>query len=169
LDFGLSGAGKSTVAKALDAALYAQGRHTYVLDGDNLRNGLNSDLGFTREARTENIRRVAEVAKLMGVAGLIAIVAAISPSQADREHARSIVGSDRFMDVFADAPLSVCEARDVKGLYAKARKGAIKNFTGVSSAFEAPVKTDIHLKTATDTVASEVERISFELRKRAVF
>ena len=144
---GLSGSGKSTLANDLEVQLHAQGRHTFLLDGDNLRHGLNGDLGFSEADRTENIRRVAEVAKLMADAGLIVLTAFVSPFAADREKARSIVGTERFVEIYVDCPLEVCESRDVKGLYAKARQGLIPDFTGISSPFEAPAQPHVHVRT----------------------
>jgi bifunctional enzyme CysN/CysC len=135
---GLSGAGKSTIANLVDRRLHALGRHTYLLDGDNVRHGLNRDLGFTEEDRVENIRRVAEVARLMADAGLIVITAFISPFRAERRVARELMPQGEFIEVFVDAPLEVAEARDVKGLYAKARAGQLKNFTGIDSPYEPP-------------------------------
>ena len=143
---GLSGSGKSTIANALEKQLYAMGRRTYVLDGDNVRHGLNKDLGFTQEDRIENIRRVAEVAKLMVDAGLIVITTFISPYRADRAFARSLFAPGEFFEVFVDTPIDLCEQRDPKGLYKKARRGEIKNFTGIDSAFEAPASPDVHLR-----------------------
>lgn len=144
---GLSGAGKSSIADEVDRALHAQGRHTYILDGDNVRHGLNRDLGFTAEDRVENIRRIAEVANLMADAGLIVLVSFISPYRADRDLAREVIGTERFVEVFVDTPLSVAEERDVKGLYAKARRGEIKNFTGIDAPYEAPTNPDIVVTT----------------------
>jgi bifunctional enzyme CysN/CysC len=145
---GLSGAGKSTIANLLEAKLHAFGRHTYILDGDNVRHGLNRDLGFTEAARVENIRRVAEVAKLMVDAGLIVIVSFISPYRAEREFARSLFAPTEFFEVHVDAPLAECERRDPKGLYAKARRGELANFTGIDSVYEPPDKPDVRLETA---------------------
>jgi bifunctional enzyme CysN/CysC len=145
---GLSGSGKSTLANLLDKRLHALGRHTYVLDGDNVRHGLNRDLGFTEADRAENIRRVAEVAKLMVDAGLIVIVAFISPYRAEREFARSLFSPGEFIEVYVDTPLAECERRDPKGLYAKARRGEIPAFTGVSAPYEAPQQPELHLRTA---------------------
>jgi len=145
---GLSGSGKSTVANLLEKRLTSDGRHAYILDGDNVRHGLNKDLGFTDEARVENIRRVAEVARLMADAGLIVIVSFISPFRNERRLAREVAGDIKFTEVFVNTPLEVCEARDPKGLYAKARRGEIKNFTGISSPYEAPEAADIVLKGA---------------------
>ena len=142
---GLSGSGKSTIANLIEKRLTAEGRHAYILDGDNVRHGLNKDLGFTDEARVENIRRVAEVARLMADAGLIVICSFISPFRSERQIAREIAGDVQFTEVYVDTPLEVCEARDPKGLYAKARRGEIQNFTGVSSPYEAPEKPDVLL------------------------
>ena len=142
---GLSGSGKSTVANLLEKRLTAEGRHAYILDGDNVRHGLNKDLGFTDEARVENIRRVAEVARLMADAGLIVIVSFISPFRNERRLAREVAGDIRFTEVFVSTPLDVCEARDPKGLYARARRGEIKNFTGISSPYEVPENADVVL------------------------
>ncbi len=153
---GLSGSGKSTIANALEVQLYAQGRRTYVLDGDNVRHGLNKDLGFTQEDRIENIRRVAEVAKLMVDAGLIVIATFISPYRADRAIARSLFAPGEFFEVFVDTPVELCEQRDPKGLYKKARRGEVKNFTGIDSAFEAPEKPEVRLETGETGVAQSV-------------
>ena len=142
---GLSGAGKSTIANLVDKRLHAMGMHTYILDGDNVRHGLNKDLGFTDEDRVENIRRVAEVARLMTDAGLIVLVSFISPFQAERRMAREMFAPGEFVEVYVDTPLAIAEQRDVKGLYAKARAGKIKNFTGIDSPYEAPEKPEIHL------------------------
>ncbi|HCX87831.1 MAG TPA: adenylyl-sulfate kinase, partial [Gammaproteobacteria bacterium] len=143
---GLSGSGKSTVADALEQELHRAGRHTYLLDGDNVRHGLCRDLGFTDADRVENIRRVAEVATLMADAGLIVIASFISPFQNERAMAREVAGDTRFVEVFVDTPLAVCEARDPKGLYKKARAGELKNFTGIDSIYEAPSHPEITLK-----------------------
>jgi bifunctional enzyme CysN/CysC len=142
---GLSGSGKSTIANLLEKRLHAQGRHTYILDGDNLRHGLNRDLGFTEADRVENIRRVAEVARLMVDAGLLVLVSFISPFRAERELARSLFAPGEFVEVFVDASLAECERRDPKGLYAKARRGELKNFTGIDSPYEPPLAPDVHL------------------------
>jgi bifunctional enzyme CysN/CysC len=144
---GLSGSGKSTIANLLEKRLYAEGKHTYILDGDNVRHGLNRDLGFTEADRVENIRRVAEVAKLMVDAGLIVIVAFISPFRAERELARNLFNPGGFIEIFVDTPLEECERRDTKGLYAKARRGELKNFTGIDSDYEPPLSPDVHFKT----------------------
>lgn len=135
---GLSGSGKSTLANALEHALYQAGKHTYILDGDNVRHGLNKDLGFSDADRIENIRRIAEVARLMADAGLIVITAFISPFKKDRELARDLIGTDHFFDVYVNTPLAVCEQRDPKGLYQKARRGEVVHMTGISSPYEAP-------------------------------
>ena len=156
---GLSGAGKSTLGYTLEKKLHQNGRHVYVLDGDNIRHGLNSDLGFSEEARAENIRRVAHVARLMVDAGLIVIVSFISPFQSEREKARQLFHPGQFLEVFVDAPLSTCEERDVKGLYAKARRGEIKSFTGIDSAYERPANPEIHLRTDTETLDSCLAKI----------
>lgn len=148
---GLSGAGKSTVANAIDRHLTTMGYSCFILDGDNVRQGLNKDLGFGDAARSENLRRIAEVAKLMTEAGLIVIVSFISPFRADRDNARRLIGECEFVEVFVDTSLAVCEQRDPKGLYKRARAGEIANFTGISSAYEAPVHPDIRLDTTTKT------------------
>ena len=150
---GLSGAGKSTIANLLEKRLHASGRHTYVLDGDNVRHGLNRDLGFTEAARVENIRRVAEVARLMVDAGLIVLVSFISPYRVERRMARELFAVGEFIEAFVDTPLAECERRDVKGLYAKARRGELKNFTGIDSIYEVPEAPDIHLHP--DSVSAE--------------
>ncbi|MBP2168056.1 adenylylsulfate kinase [Erwinia toletana] len=142
---GLSGSGKSTVAGALEQALHQHGVSTYLLDGDNVRHGLCRDLGFSDEHRKENIRRVGEVAKLMVDAGLVVLTAFISPHRAERQMVRDMVGEGRFIEVFVDTPLAICEARDPKGLYKKARAGELRNFTGIDSAYEAPEQAEIHL------------------------
>lgn len=140
---GLSAAGKSTLAFALERILIEAGHPCYVLDGDNVRHGLNNNLGFSAEDRSENIRRVAEVAKLMNDAGLIVITAFISPFRADRDNARAIIGDGMFQEIFVDAGLDACEARDPKGLYKKARAGQIPDFTGISSPYEAPLNPEL--------------------------
>ena len=144
---GLSGAGKSTIANTLEKRLHALGRHTYLLDGDNIRHGLNKDLGFTDADRVENIRRVAETAKLFVEAGLIVMVSFISPFRSERRMARELLQDGEFIEVFVDTPLEVCEARDPKGLYRKARAGLISNFTGIDSLYEAPEKPELKLDT----------------------
>jgi bifunctional enzyme CysN/CysC len=148
---GLSGSGKSTIANLVEKKLHALGRHTYMLDGDNVRHGLNKDLGFTSEDRVENIRRVAEVAKLMTDAGLIVLTAFISPFRSERQMARSLFPEGEFFEVYVDTPLEIAEGRDTKGLYKKAREGKLKNFTGIDSPYEAPETAEIHLDTASKT------------------
>jgi bifunctional enzyme CysN/CysC len=145
---GLSGAGKSTIANLVEKKLHTQGRHTYLLDGDNVRHGLNRDLGFTDAERVENIRRVAEVAKLMVDAGLIVLVSFISPFRSERQMARELLEDDEFIEVFVDAPLALAEQRDVKGLYAKARRGELKNFTGIDSPYEQPETPEVYIDTS---------------------
>lgn len=144
---GLSGSGKSTLAVQLEAMLHAKGYKTYLLDGDNIRAGINKDLSFTDADRIENIRRIGEVANLMLDAGVIVLSAFISPFQGDREQVKTIVGSEKYFEVFVDTPLEICEQRDVKGLYKKARAGEIKNFTGIDSAYEIPIQPDIIIQT----------------------
>ena len=144
---GFSGAGKSTIANLLEEKLYEMGKHTMLLDGDNIRLGINRDLGFTEQDRAENIRRVSEISKLMMDAGLITITSFISPFKAEREAAKELIGEKQFIEIFVDAPLKVAESRDVKGLYRKARKGEIPNFTGIGSPYEPPEKPDLHLDT----------------------
>lgn len=156
---GLSGSGKSTLANLLEKKLCEHGLHTYLLDGDNLRHGLNRDLGFTEADRVENIRRVAEVAKLMVDAGLIVLASFISPFQAERQMARRLFADTEFIEVFVDTPLSECERRDVKGLYAKARRGELKNFTGIDSAYERPEHPELVVDTCSHSIEYCVEQI----------
>ncbi len=144
---GLSGSGKSTLAVQLEAQLYAKGFKTYLLDGDNIRMGLSNDLSFTDEARVENIRRIGEVSKLMLDAGIIVLSAFISPFKAERDQVKKIVGSENYIEVFVDTPIEICEQRDVKGLYKKARAGEVKNFTGIDSPYERPENPDIIIPT----------------------
>ena len=146
---GLSGSGKSTLANEVETQLHQNQKHTFLLDGDNLRYGLNSDLGFSNIDRKENIRRVAHVANLMADAGLIVLSAFVSPFHSDRQKASKIIGENRFIEIFVDCPLRICESRDVKGLYSKARKGIISDFTGISSPFEAPINPTIKVETDT--------------------
>ncbi len=160
---GLSGSGKSTIANLVDRRLHALGYHTYILDGDNVRHGLNKDLGFTDEDRVENIRRVAEVAKLMVDAGLIVLVSFISPFRDERRMARELFDENEFLEVFVDTPLALCEQRDPKGLYRRARAGEIPNFTGISSPYQPPEHADIHLPTAELTAEQSVERVTSRL------
>lgn len=163
---GLSGSGKSTIALALERQLHAEGRFTTVLDGDNVRTGINNNLGFSEADRAENIRRIAEVAKLFAGQGVITICCFVSPTAAIREQARTIIGPADFIEVFVDTPLEVCEARDVKGLYAKARKGEVKDFTGISAPFEAPTAPDIILKTANSSEAATVDVLHRSIASR---
>lgn len=156
---GLSGSGKSTIANAVEQQLFAMGKHTYILDGDNVRTGLNADLDFSDAGRTENIRRIGEVAHLLVDAGIITLAAFVSPFRVDRELVRSINGSQNFIEVFVDCPLEVCENRDVKGLYAKARQGIIKDFTGISSPFEAPENPTIHIHTDQQSLEESVNQV----------
>ncbi len=144
---GLSGSGKSTLATHLEFQLYAQNFKTYLLDGDNVRGGLNKDLDFSDDSRKENIRRIGEVSKLFLDSGLIVLSAFISPFEEDRNQVRTIVGSENFLEVFVDCPLAVCEERDIKGLYKKARAGEVKNFTGITSPYERPLHPDITIST----------------------
>ena len=155
---GLSGAGKSTIANALEKRLYAMGKKTMLLDGDNVRMGLNSNLGFSDEDRIENIRRIAEVAKLMNDAGLIVITAFISPYRQDRRNAKKIIG-EGFREVYVSTSIAECEKRDVKGLYAKARKGEIQNFTGISAPFEVPEHPALALDTSKLSLEESVNRL----------
>jgi len=166
---GLSGSGKSTIAAELERRLVALERPCFVLDGDKVRTGLNRDLGFSHEDRTENIRRIAEVAHLMNEAGLIAITALISPYRADREMAREIIGAERFVEVYLDATLEICEGRDPKGLYKKARRGEIPDFTGVSAPYEAPQAPQVTLHTGKETVASCVDALLARLKGNVVY
>jgi bifunctional enzyme CysN/CysC len=163
---GYSGAGKSTIANLVEKQLHAEGRRTYVLDGDNVRHGLNKDLGFTDQDRVENIRRIAEVAKLMVDAGLIVLVSFISPFRAERSAARALFAEDEFIEVFVDATLADAERRDVKGLYARARAGLLKNFTGIDSPYEVPENPEIHLDMAGVTPAQAAQRVAGYLRGR---
>lgn len=161
---GLSGSGKSTLANLLDKALYEKGFHTFTLDGDNIRSGLNKNLTFSAEDRTENIRRISEVANLILDAGIICIGAFISPYEKDRNNIKKVVGEKRYFEVFVDTPIEVCEERDIKGLYAKARAGEIKNFTGIDAPYEKPTNpafridtSDITLEKALELLTSKIE------------
>ncbi|HWB62305.1 MAG TPA: adenylyl-sulfate kinase [Chitinophagales bacterium] len=161
---GLSGSGKSTIAKGVELVLHQKGFLTMVLDGDNIRAGINNNLGFTNEDRTENIRRIAEVAKLFAGCGIVTICSFVSPTNAIREMAKSIIGADDFLEVYVNTPLEECERRDVKGLYAKARTGEVKDFTGISAPFEAPAKPALEVKTEKKSVEESVnEVVSFVL------
>lgn len=156
---GMSGSGKSTLASALEEKLFADGLNTYILDGDNIRSGLNKDLDFSDESRKENIRRIAEVSKLFVDAGTVVLTAFITPFAEEREKVRQLVGSDNYLEVFVDCPLEECEKRDVKGLYAKARRGEIKNFTGIDSPFEKPANPDVLVESHKVSIADGVEAI----------
>ena len=162
---GLSGAGKSTIANAVERQLHAAGKHTYILDGDNIRHGLNNDLGFSPEDRTENIRRIGEVAKLFTDGGVLNLTAFISPYRSDRDRVRSIMGEGDFIEVHVDCPVEECERRDVKGLYAKARAGKIPEFTGISAPYEAPEKPEIVLETAKLSEEQSVAKVLEYLEK----
>ncbi|MEL7088260.1 MAG: adenylyl-sulfate kinase [Planctomycetota bacterium] len=165
---GFSGSGKSTVADALEQKLHAMGKRTYLLDGDNVRHGLNKDLGFTDQDRVENIRRVAEVAKLMVDAGLIVLTSFISPFRAERQMAREMLETGEFVEVFVDTPLEVCEARDPKGLYKKARAGELKNFTGIDSDYEVPEAAEIVLEAGIDAPEAMADQIIAWLDSRGM-
>ena len=163
---GLSGSGKSTIASRLEEELFNRGYHTYILDGDNVRSGLNSDLDFTDEGREENIRRIGEVANLFVDAGIIVMASFISPFRQEREFVKTLVGASRFFEVFIDCPLGECESRDVKGLYKKARAGKIPNFTGISSPYEAPENPDITIDTSLLTVDEAIAELINKLEDR---
>ena len=165
---GLSGSGKSTLARGVEQALYERGRLAYVLDGDNIRHGLNADMGFSEEDRKENIRRIAEVSKLFADAGIITLTAFISPFRADRDAARSIMEKGRFIEIYVKCALDICEKRDVKGLYSKARKNEIQSFTGISSPYEEPRSAEIVLDTAQITEAVCVERILTYMKEKQI-
>lgn len=163
---GLSGSGKSTLALNLDKVLHNHGLHSYVLDGDNVRLGLNADLDITEEGRKENIRRIAEVAKLFIDAGEIVLTAFVSPFEEDREQAKNIIGAEHFLEVFVNTPLEECEARDVKGLYKKARKGEIKYFTGIDSPYEQPQNPDIEIKTNEKSITECTDELYQTIRTK---
>lgn len=163
---GLSGSGKSTIANLLEKELYKQGIHTYSLDGDNLRRGLNKDLLFSKEDRIENLRRTAEVGKLLVDAGLVVLAAFISPYNKIRKEIKNIVGEGYYVEVFVNTPLEVCEQRDIKGLYKKARKGEIKNFTGISSIFEKPLNPTIEIQTVHESPQEAVNKILEVLKSK---
>ncbi|MCC1496236.1 adenylyl-sulfate kinase [Alcanivorax sp. 1008] len=163
---GLSGAGKSTLAVAVEEALHKLGNLTYILDGDNIRSGINNNLSFSPEDRKENIRRIAEIAKLFRESGVITLTAFISPYREDRQLARDLAGSDDFIEVFADASLDSCEERDPKGLYKKARAGQIPEFTGISAPYEAPENPEIHIRTDQNSVEDCVEMVLSYLREK---
>jgi len=162
---GLSGSGKSTVANAVEGLLFKKNKHTYLLDGDNVRHGLNKSLGFSEEDRIENIRRIGEVSKLFCDSGLIVLSAFISPFKADREIVRQLSRPGEFIEVFVDTPLEVCEQRDPKGLYKKARAGEIADFTGISSPYEAPENPEVHIVNHDITVLEAAEKVIDYLKK----
>jgi adenylylsulfate kinase len=163
---GLSGSGKSTLANALEQQLHLRGIHTYVLDGDNIRHGLNSNVDFSDEGRKENIRRIGEVARLFVDAGVVVITAFISPFRSDRDRVRKLVDTNEFFEVFVDCPLEVCEARDVKGLYKKARNGEISDFTGISSPFEVPLQPELTVNTHLMQAKESTELITEAVLKK---
>lgn len=163
---GLSGSGKSTIANGVEEALHGLGVRTYSLDGDNIREGLNKDLGFSPEDRTENIRRIAEVANLMVDAGLVVLAAFVSPYKKDRDNIRHIVKDVNFVEIFVNTSLEECERRDVKGLYKKARAGEIKNMTGISAPYEAPENPDVEIKTETVSIEQAVEMVLTEIKPK---
>ena len=163
---GLSGSGKSTIANALEYKLYKKGYKTYALDGDNIRKGINGDLTFSPEDRTENIRRIAEVANLMIDAGQIVVAAFVSPYKKDRNNIKDIVGNGNFVEIFVNTSIEECEKRDVKGLYEKARKGEIKDFTGVNAPYESPENPDVEVITDDNTIEESVELIYKEIQEK---
>jgi adenylylsulfate kinase len=165
---GLSGAGKSTLANAVNSALFEQGLACYVLDGDNIRHGLCNDLGFSDADREENIRRIGEVAKLFLDAGVVVLTAFVSPFRADRQRARSLVGPGDFIEIHCAADLDVCERRDTKGLYAKARTGEIKEFTGISSPYEAPEQPELRVDTGSRSLEESVEQVIAHLQRQGI-
>jgi bifunctional enzyme CysN/CysC len=165
---GLSGSGKSTIANIVERKLHLTGQHTYMLDGDNVRHGLNRDLGFTDADRVENIRRVAEAAKLFVDAGMIVLVSFISPFRSERRTARELVQPDEFLEVFIDTPIEVCMARDPKGLYKRAKAGEIKNFTGIDSPYEPPEHAEIHVRTVNVSPEDAADQIIARLRSEQI-
>jgi bifunctional enzyme CysN/CysC len=165
---GISGAGKSTIATLVEKRLHAAGRRTYLLDGDNIRRGLNHDLGFSEVDRIENVRRIAEVSKLMVDAGLIVLVSSISPFRADRAVARRLVKAGEFFEVFVDTALEVAEANDIKGLYAKARSGDLPNFTGIDSPYERPEYPEVHIDTSMQSPQDAAEAVVAQLREAQI-
>lgn len=170
---GLSCSGKSTLANELEKILFEKGNHTYILDGDNIRKGLNSDLHFSKEDRKENLRRIGHVANLFVDAGIICIAAFISPLSEDRELLKNIIGQEKFIEIFVDTPIEICEQRDVKGLYKKARKGEIKDFTGVNAPYEKPTNPNLIIDTSKEKIEMSIhkiidiinERINFSINK----
>lgn len=166
---GLSGSGKSTIANELQNTLHKKGIKTYILDGDNIRNGINYNLSFSPEDRAENNRRIAEISKLFIDAGIVVIAAFISPYQKDRKEVQNIVSPVNFVEVFVNTSLEECEKRDVKGLYKKARKGEIKNFTGISAPYEAPQNPDVEIKTEEETVEESVHKIITHIQNKLIY
>lgn len=166
---GLSGSGKSTLAHTIEEELHQRGCHTFVFDGDNVRHGLCADLGFSHEDRVENIRRIAEMSKLFLETGIISLTAFISPFRKDREFVKNLVGKENYIEIYCHCPLEVCETRDVKGLYRKARAGEIKDFTGISSPYEAPENPDLVLETSTAPLAECKDAVLRLLVQRGVF
>ncbi len=166
---GLSGSGKSTIANLLDKTLHQQQRHSFLMDGDVLRTGINADLGFAPEDRAENIRRITEVSRLFAEAGLLAIVSAISPYRKDRELAKERIGAERFVEIYVNTPVEVCEARDPKGLYQKARSGVIKGFTGIDAPYEAPENPSLELDTQAHQPEELVQQVIQHLQRRDFF
>ena len=166
---GLSGSGKSTIANELQNTLHKKGIKTYILDGDNIRNGINYNLSFSPEDRAENNRRIAEISKLFIDAGIVVIAAFISPYQKDRKEVQNIVSPVNFVEVFVNTSLEECEKRDVKGLYKKARKGEIKNFTGISAPYEAPQNPDVEIKTEEETVEESVHKIITHIENKLIY
>jgi adenylylsulfate kinase len=165
---GLSGAGKSTLAHAVEEALHRHGCRTFVLDGDNVRHGLCKDLGFSSTDRVENIRRVGEIAKLFMEAGIIVLTAFISPFRTDRERVRNMAGQDEFLEIYCNTPIEICETRDTKGLYEKARAGQIRDFTGISSPYEIPENPELVVDTGTDELDACVQRVMDEMARRGI-
>lgn len=165
---GLSGSGKSTIANAVEERLFKMGVHTYLLDGDNIRHGLSKDLGFKKEDRVENIRRIGEVAKLFVEGGMIVLTAFISPYLADRKEVRSNLQEDEFIEIFISCPLSICEERDPKGLYKKARKGEIKHFTGITDPYEEPINPEVVINSNSDTIEDAVDKIIHYLTEKQI-
>ena len=163
---GLSGSGKSTLANQVEVALHEQGLRTYVLDGDNIRRGLNTDLDFTPEGRKENLRRIAEAAKLFIDAGVVTLAAFISPLQKDREKIKQIAGKENFIEIYVKASVEACEKRDVKGLYQKARNGEIKNFTGISAPYEEPENPDVVVNSEKETIAESIQIIMDQIKTK---
>jgi len=166
---GLSGSGKSTIANELQNTLHKKGIKTYILDGDNIRNGINYNLSFSPEDRAENNRRIAEISKLFIDAGIVVIAAFISPYQKDRKEVQNIVSPVNFVEVFVNTSLEECEKRDVKGLYKKARKGEIKNFTGIGAPYEAPQNPDVEIKTEEETVEESVHKIITHIQNKLIY